>query len=507
MKSRSFSSSMLLLLLILPGLMGCPPETTSYTLTTSIAGEGTVVASPSGPSYAAGTTVTLTALPAEGWEFDGWSGDLTGIARTTTLVMNGDKSVQATFVEEGWEPDQFAFDVDVAPDTVMVPEADLGLLLASDPDTGHYEFDTAGAQAAGITFAAGAPLVVHGIAIRRITDVSYTDGRVLVETEPIALNEVIPSGSLAWDYGVEFTEAKVRAVIVPGYGAVPVKEGTPIEFELEVGDYTYGIKATLDGAYATFEFTVSKDLAGSAGAKFVARGEIRRFRSRENVRFEHGALDEFGHELTGMRGEATLELVVAASGDDAIDFKLPVPIFEVPFAVGFVPVVLKIKAQFVVNASVPIDGSSRVRAKFTYDSDLGLAFDGVDVHTGGSLGGISLGDELHETGASSAIAANFGLGFPRVELSIAGGTVVPWAQTAFLIGGSYTFYPACQTADALFLGAAGFDLTVLDWNLFSGSRTFFSESIPLLRAGECPDEGKSAETEDAVSALTAYAPE
>jgi len=502
-KSYCAAADTLLLLAALPAFLGCPPETTSYALTVSVTGEGAVVASPPGGTYAAGTTVTLTALPAEGWEFDGWSGDLTGIARSETIVMNSDKSLQASFVEEDWQPDQFAFDVDVAPGTVMVPEANLGLLLASDPETGHFEFDTAGAQAAGITFAAGAPLVVHGVAIRRITDVSHTDGRVLVETEPIALNEVIPSGSFAWDYGVEFTEEKVRALIVPGYGAVPVKDGAPIEFELEVGEYTYGIKATLDGVYATFEFTVSKDLTGSAGAKFVARGEIRRFRSRENLAFGGGELQEFGHELTGMRGEATLELVVAASGSDAVDFKLPVPVFEVPFAVGFVPVVLKVKAQFVVNASVPVDGSARVRARFTYDSDLGFAYDGADVHTGGSLGGLTLGDELHETGASSAIDANFGVGFPRVELNIAGGTVVPWAQTAFLVGGTYTFHPACQTADALFLGAAGFDLTVLDWNLFSGSRTFFSESIPLLRAGDCPDKGDCADTQDTLSALTA----
>ena len=121
---------------------------------------------------------------------------------------------------------------------------------------------------------------------------------------------------------------------------------------------------------------------------------------------------------------------------------------NIPFVVGLVPVKLKIGAQFVVNAAVPLDGSAQVGTTFTYDSDLGLDFDGVTVQAGGRAGDTTFGDPLHMTGASSAISANFGIGFPRVSLDVAGGTLVPW-QTA-LIGGSYIVPPARQTADAQF---------------------------------------------------------
>ena len=53
-----------------------------YPLNIKIEGEGTVeekiVPNPSGREYPHGTTVELTPKPKEGWEFESWSGDLTG---------------------------------------------------------------------------------------------------------------------------------------------------------------------------------------------------------------------------------------------------------------------------------------------------------------------------------------------------------------------------------------------------------------------------------------------
>jgi uncharacterized repeat protein (TIGR02543 family) len=76
---------------------GVPPE--QYTLTTNTVGQGSITLNPPGGTYDEGTVVTLTAVPASGWQFDGWSGDLTGTANPTTITMNADKTVTATFSE------------------------------------------------------------------------------------------------------------------------------------------------------------------------------------------------------------------------------------------------------------------------------------------------------------------------------------------------------------------------------------------------------------------------
>jgi uncharacterized repeat protein (TIGR02543 family) len=75
------------------------PKPAYYTLTVNKigpAGSGTVTPA-SGTSYASGTTVTLTASPASGYNFTGWSQDASGTTSTTTITMNSNKTVTANF--------------------------------------------------------------------------------------------------------------------------------------------------------------------------------------------------------------------------------------------------------------------------------------------------------------------------------------------------------------------------------------------------------------------------
>ena len=75
--------------------------TTQYSLRTAVlptypVDGGTVVA-PSGPWYDENTSVELTAVAADGFEFDSWSGDLTGTTNPGAVVMNSAKTVTANF--------------------------------------------------------------------------------------------------------------------------------------------------------------------------------------------------------------------------------------------------------------------------------------------------------------------------------------------------------------------------------------------------------------------------
>jgi uncharacterized repeat protein (TIGR02543 family) len=68
----------------------------TYTLSIS-ASNGTVTASPSQATYTHGEVVTLTAAPSTGYTFGSWSGDASGTAASTTVTMDGNKSVTAAF--------------------------------------------------------------------------------------------------------------------------------------------------------------------------------------------------------------------------------------------------------------------------------------------------------------------------------------------------------------------------------------------------------------------------
>ena len=81
---------------IKPHASGAPAQ---YTLNVNTTGSGTVSMNPPGGIYNAGTIVTLTANAASGFEFSGWSGELSGSTNPTTIAMNSNKSVTATFTQ------------------------------------------------------------------------------------------------------------------------------------------------------------------------------------------------------------------------------------------------------------------------------------------------------------------------------------------------------------------------------------------------------------------------
>lgn len=84
-----------------PSFQYLTAATTQYLLTTSVspAGGGTIGASPSasGGLYTSGTPVQLTATPAAGCSFTGWSGALTGTTNPQTVTMSSAQTVTANF--------------------------------------------------------------------------------------------------------------------------------------------------------------------------------------------------------------------------------------------------------------------------------------------------------------------------------------------------------------------------------------------------------------------------
>lgn len=67
------------------------------TLTVLKIGDGEVMVSPDKPTYQYGEIVTLTPVPGSGYNFAGWAGDLDGADNPGTLIMTGNKLVEARF--------------------------------------------------------------------------------------------------------------------------------------------------------------------------------------------------------------------------------------------------------------------------------------------------------------------------------------------------------------------------------------------------------------------------
>jgi uncharacterized repeat protein (TIGR01451 family) len=68
-----------------------------YTLTIAAGAGGTTNPAPGAYSYDEGTSVSVQAIPAAAYQFDNWTGDASGTANAVTIVMNGNKAIQANF--------------------------------------------------------------------------------------------------------------------------------------------------------------------------------------------------------------------------------------------------------------------------------------------------------------------------------------------------------------------------------------------------------------------------
>lgn len=101
-----------------------------YTLTllANPVGAGSITPNPVKSAYYNGETVSLTPVPAAGYVFAGWSGDLTGTAVPGQLVMTKNSTVTANFVPAG------SF-------TVQMSVVGLGSVMM-DPPGGTYPYGT-----------------------------------------------------------------------------------------------------------------------------------------------------------------------------------------------------------------------------------------------------------------------------------------------------------------------------------------------------------------------------
>ena len=87
-----------------------------WTLTTAVSpgGGGSVNVNPLKNNYVNTEPVVLTAVPAQNYEFTGWSGDASGTTNPLTVTMTKNKSITANF-QSTVPPDLYTLTVNVIP--------------------------------------------------------------------------------------------------------------------------------------------------------------------------------------------------------------------------------------------------------------------------------------------------------------------------------------------------------------------------------------------------------
>ncbi|HET6528694.1 MAG TPA: hypothetical protein VFG39_08065 [Balneolaceae bacterium] len=77
-------------------------EEQMFSLTVDTEGQGSVEKDPDRETYEPGAEVELTATPDEGWEFAGWTGDVSSTTNPLEVTMDESKSITAVFTQQSF---------------------------------------------------------------------------------------------------------------------------------------------------------------------------------------------------------------------------------------------------------------------------------------------------------------------------------------------------------------------------------------------------------------------
>ncbi|MCL2012401.1 MAG: hypothetical protein FWG75_06415 [Cystobacterineae bacterium] len=338
----------------------------------------------------------------------------------------------------------------------------------------------------------------QGGLLRKVLEVREEGNAIVVETSDATLDELIEDGSIEWTTYVDFSPENFNFASLHSRNQIRVQlgdklypatsqKGNKVNFEFETETYKYELTMKMEKTSAYITLEVSKKVNGEIKGKFMAEGRISAFDSSNKIEYNNSQIKEFSNQNKNLKGEFTLSLTVAASNRDSVTMELPFVIMEIPKMIGPIPVFLRLKLLVLLNSLVPYDGSSQTSINFKYDSETGIKYDGKTVDVQGNKGKYSITKNKSEVGASSHIAVNYGIGFPRVELGVFHDILVPWIQTSFLIGSDFTpAFPVCKQTRASYMASFGYDLGFLGIKL-SGAQGLWREEKILEQIGDCPD--------------------
>ncbi|MCL0098944.1 Ig-like domain-containing protein [Dehalococcoidia bacterium] len=235
-----------------------PPPPVRYILTVTVdpAQSGTVSLSPLQPAagYLAGTTVTLTAEPAEGWEFERWSGDAVGTEPVTTVTMTRHKSVTAHFVPVVPLPAEVVEEIAEIPPEVAIPEETIKD-IEERPLQEALEIveGVSPERAAEITEGVSierAAEIIEGVSIERGTEI--TEGlsidRAIEVAERVGIERAV---EITQKLSIERAAEIVDKVVIER--AVEIIEGVNLDRAVQIIEEISRMKGTIDRAVEILE--------------------------------------------------------------------------------------------------------------------------------------------------------------------------------------------------------------------------------------------------------------
>jgi len=336
----------------------------------------------------------------------------------------------------------------------------------------------------------GSIIFLYGKALKKVVEIDSSDSQIHIKTEVCTLNEAITDGEISWEQTIDWNKASASIVFgETKKESILIGGGENFDITFPLGSMKGKITLKTKGSRLDALCEISEEINKGINVKYGFEGFIQNMKTQGNIKLENGELKEFNCKNKNIEGEVTVQLTAIGSLNQLLGaVELPFTLIKVPIVLSGIPMFLNIKILFVINTkTASIDASAYIKSKFKFNSQTGIKYDGTNYGVEASAGPYKYDFIKDSNWVASSVAAglNFGLTFPRFELEMFGNILVPYAHTAFLIGGSYTTgIKPCLTIDCSFIGAMGVNLKFLGLKT-SFSKTLWQYDKNIKKAGTC----------------------
>ena len=170
----------------------------TYTLDVT-ATNGTVTKVPNQATYNHGATVELTATPATGYHFTGWSGSLTGTTNPATVTMDGNKTITAAFAING-----YTIAASAGANGTITPSGDVPVNYGGNqtftitPATGYHIVDVV---VDGISAGPISSYLFTNVVLNHTITATFAINAYTIAASAGANGTITPSGDVPVNYG------------------------------------------------------------------------------------------------------------------------------------------------------------------------------------------------------------------------------------------------------------------------------------------------------------------
>jgi uncharacterized repeat protein (TIGR02543 family) len=399
--------------------------TNIYSLTIT-ALNGAVAKNPNKAMYDYETPVELTATPAEGYHFVGWSGDATGTASTVTIIMDADKNVTANFEINTYTISASAgANGSISPSGAVAVEHGASQTFTITPALGYHIAD----------------VLVDGSSVGAVGSYNFTDvtadhrieASFAVTTYTIAASagaggSITPAGTVTVNYDGSQTFAIAP---IEGYQIADVKVDGVSQGAINLYEFTNVVADhTIEASFVVITYTI--EASAGAGGAISPSGSVS-VKYGESITFAIKA-DANYHVKDVLVDEVSVGAVKAYTFDKVTaDHKI-----SATFAIDTYTITSKAGANGSLSPSGAVIVDYGADQTFTVTPDVGYRIEDVKVD-GESLKSVT-SYAFKSVTADHTIEASFAIITYTIEASAgAGGAISPAGSVLVNYGGSVTF--------------------------------------------------------------------